>query len=263
MRFESSLGSIYYEYQPKSEGVVLAFFHVLASDHSMFKKQWPRFETTHSVLVWDMPWHGQSVYPAIEFSIATIVEVFVELLDHLGVERVVISGVSMGGYIAQHVALHYPSRVAALHLDSAHPLHLPFNKGVHILMRLHSLGLRVMPKGLISVLASRLLSTDAPSKALIRSHFQTFSRRHLIFLAEGAKYEILKGTSTFPDQATLLTNGAKDFRFIERRNIQAESDHHNVTHVIVSEGGHMHVKTYPSAYESTLRRFLSAWGLNE
>lgn len=54
------------------------------------------------------------------------------VLDDLGVERAHIAGMSMGGYIAQLLAIHHPSRVASLGLMSTSPSSEPeFLVGVH------------------------------------------------------------------------------------------------------------------------------------
>lgn len=66
------------------------------------------------LIVPDMRGFGQST-DGLPESIASLAEDCVGLLDAVHVDRpAVICGVSMGGYVAQHVAARYPERVAAL-----------------------------------------------------------------------------------------------------------------------------------------------------
>ena len=60
------------------------------------------------------------------------------LLDHLGIDRAIIIGDSMGGTIAQSFALNFPERVLALALveTSAHMKDAPFYQPLHDLIRL-------------------------------------------------------------------------------------------------------------------------------
>ena len=61
----------------------------------------------------DLPGFGESAVAA-GLTIDSIADVVAELLDHLGMnERVVVGGVSMGGYAALAFARLYPQRVRA------------------------------------------------------------------------------------------------------------------------------------------------------
>jgi pimeloyl-ACP methyl ester carboxylesterase len=63
----------------------------------------------------DLPGHGRSRGPGCD-RIATYGDWLVAFLDGIGLERVVLTGHSMGGGIALDVALRYPDRVAGLGL---------------------------------------------------------------------------------------------------------------------------------------------------
>ena len=66
-----------------------------------------------SVLAPDLPGHGRSEGPGRE-AIGEYARDVVSLLDALGVERAVVGGHSMGGAIAQAIALEHAERVAGL-----------------------------------------------------------------------------------------------------------------------------------------------------
>ena len=63
---------------------------------------------------------GQSDKPTGPYSMQMFADDTVGLMDHLGIDRAHILGVSMGGLIAQHIALSYPERVRKLVLGSTY-----------------------------------------------------------------------------------------------------------------------------------------------
>lgn len=66
------------------------------------------------VLTVDNRGTGQSDRPRRLWTMGTMADDVVAVLDHAGVDSAFIVGISMGGMIAQHVALRHPSRVRGL-----------------------------------------------------------------------------------------------------------------------------------------------------
>jgi pimeloyl-ACP methyl ester carboxylesterase len=54
--------------------------------------------------------------PAAVYSLTDLAHDLVGVIDHLGIARIHVVGVSMGGMIAQRLAIGWPERVASLHL---------------------------------------------------------------------------------------------------------------------------------------------------
>ncbi len=78
--------------------------------------QWPALSAHHRVAVFDNRGLGASGAPAGTWTMADFAADTLALMDHLSWERAHIVGVSMGGMIAQHIALHAPDRVRSLSL---------------------------------------------------------------------------------------------------------------------------------------------------
>lgn len=76
---------------------------------------------THKVVTYDNRGTGLSDKPDIPYSIALFASDAVGLLDALDIPRAHVFGVSMGGMIAQEMAIHYPERVASLILGCTTP----------------------------------------------------------------------------------------------------------------------------------------------
>jgi pimeloyl-ACP methyl ester carboxylesterase len=73
-----------------------------------------RFTDEHRVITFDNRGAGGTSAPAGPYTTAQLARDALGLLDHLGIESAVVLGVSMGGMIAQALALEAPERVTKL-----------------------------------------------------------------------------------------------------------------------------------------------------
>jgi len=90
---------------------VVMLSHSLATTREMWKPQLPALTRDYRVLNYEMRGHGRTSAPPGPYSFATLTADVVALLDHLKIERVAFVGLSIGGMIGQHVAIHHPSRL--------------------------------------------------------------------------------------------------------------------------------------------------------
>jgi len=90
-------------------------------DHTAWALQAPVLAAEHRVIAFDNRGAGQSEIPDGPYSIAGMAEDVVGLMDTLGLRRAHICGASMGGMIAQEVALRHPDRVRTLQLHCTTP----------------------------------------------------------------------------------------------------------------------------------------------
>jgi pimeloyl-ACP methyl ester carboxylesterase len=98
---------------------VLVMTHVLM-DSRMYARFAPTLAAAgHRVITPDMLGHGESEQPhdMIAHSMQQYGEDVIALLDHLGVERAVIGGTSLGANVALEAAVLAPERVRALVLE--------------------------------------------------------------------------------------------------------------------------------------------------
>lgn len=95
-------------------GVPLVLGHGFLMDSDMFAPQIRAFSGRHRVITWDQRGHGRTESSEEPFSYWDSADDLAALLDHLGVERAVIGGMSQGGFVALRFALRYPERTAGL-----------------------------------------------------------------------------------------------------------------------------------------------------
>src|SRR5262249_13399172 len=96
--------------------VVLA--HGFFMDQSMFDRQVEVLSPEFRLIRWDERGFGQTEEDGRPFTYWDSAADCIGLLDHLGLERAVIGGMSQGGYLSLRAALLAPARVKALILLS-------------------------------------------------------------------------------------------------------------------------------------------------
>ncbi|HEX4734378.1 MAG TPA: alpha/beta fold hydrolase [Thermoleophilaceae bacterium] len=101
------------------EGDPIVFVHGLSGAWVNWLENIPHFARDHRVIAMDLPGFGHSPMPAEKISVSGYGQIVDELLGALDVDRAVIVGNSMGGFIGAEVAIQFSTRVEKLVLVSA------------------------------------------------------------------------------------------------------------------------------------------------
>jgi aminoacrylate hydrolase len=124
-------------YQRRGKGPPLLGIMGFGLDQRFWASQIPVVTDTHEFITFDNRGIGRSRGegdPPIT-SIEDMVSDAVTLLDHLEIDRVLVYGTSMGGAVAQHLALEHPQRVSALILAVTWARPIEFMRRQHLLAK--------------------------------------------------------------------------------------------------------------------------------
>lgn len=101
-------------YVVEGQGFPLLLIHGLAGDHSAWDPQIAAWRERFRVIAPDSRGAGRSTQVDEPISTADMARDMLALLDHLGIDNAHVLGRSMGGAIAQHMAILAPRRVRTL-----------------------------------------------------------------------------------------------------------------------------------------------------
>jgi aminoacrylate hydrolase len=121
-------------YQQRGEGPVVLGIMGFGLDQRFWAAQIPTITERHTFLTLDNRGTGRSTGTP-STTIDEMVEDAVRLLDHLAIERAIVIGASMGGAIAQRLALDHPDRVVALILAVTWARPIEFMRRQEVLAR--------------------------------------------------------------------------------------------------------------------------------
>lgn len=110
---------IYFE--EHGSGTPLLCIMGFATDSIGWAMQTPAFAEKHRTIVFDNRGVGRSAKPAGPYAITKMADETAGLLDHLGIPSANVLGLSMGGMIAQELALRHPGKVDRLVLAATFP----------------------------------------------------------------------------------------------------------------------------------------------
>ena len=140
----AKVNGINIDYVVEGQGEPLVMIMGLAGDRGSWRFQTGFFKKHFRVVTFDNRGVGKSDKPAGPYTIKMMVDDTIGLMDYLGIEKAHVLGVSMGGMIAQELAINHPERVDKLVLGctfakagtSAHPPEMnrameAFGKSLH------------------------------------------------------------------------------------------------------------------------------------
>jgi 3-oxoadipate enol-lactonase len=118
MAFASVNGQrIHYE-DSGGNGLPVVLTHAFFFDHTMFDAQVMGLTPAFRLIRWDERCFGRTEWDGRPFTLWDSAADVLGLLDHLGIQRAVVGGMSQGGFVSLRVALLRPDRVTALLLFS-------------------------------------------------------------------------------------------------------------------------------------------------
>ena len=277
------LPSVQLSVSTHGRGLPLLLLHAFPLDHSMWAAQGPLADHLQ-LIVPDQRGFGGSAQlrailnPASELfvaapvvkSIAQLADDAVALLDALEISQpAVVCGISMGGYVAQHIAVRHPHRVRSLILvDTKLEADTPQVQAARsdLAAKVSRLGVGILAEAMIP----RLLA--APVHAASDPHHLQISaalRRMIVAQPVATIVAALDALGARPDRVaamrsvrvpTLLIGGEKDAITPPECLERAQSVIEKSRLLIVPNAGHMVPMEAPKRFNAAVLAFLQQTG---
>ena len=236
-------------YEDHGRGPALLFSHGYGATSGMWRGQVDALADHYRVLSWDMRGHGLSDSPAdvAHYAEAEAVADMAALLDRCGIERAVVGGLSLGGYISLAFHLEHPDRVLALMLFDTGPgykndaARKGWNENAEARARaFEKKGLEALGGGAEVRISQHRSATGLALAA--RGTLKQFDPRVIESLPH-------------IEVPSLVLIGAEDRPFLAATKYMAGKIP-RATHVVIDDAGHASNIDQPEAFNAAVRSFL-------
>ncbi len=113
------VGDINMYYEVHGEGMPLVLIHGLSADTNAWMFQTPELAKKYKVIIFDNRGIGQTDTPDMPYSAQMMADDTARLMDALDIAEAHFLGYSLGGFIAQELAIKYPQKVRSLILAAS------------------------------------------------------------------------------------------------------------------------------------------------
>ncbi|MFH0811292.1 MAG: alpha/beta hydrolase [Pseudomonadota bacterium] len=115
---KAKIGEIQINYEEYGQGLPLIMILGLGQDLATWGLQIPELSDRFRLILFDNRDSGKSSRCSETYTTETMARDTLGLMDYLGIDKTHLLGTSMGGMIAQHVAIMAPERISSLILSS-------------------------------------------------------------------------------------------------------------------------------------------------
>jgi pimeloyl-ACP methyl ester carboxylesterase len=260
MAFADVNGQKLYFEDSGGDGPAIIFSHGLFMDHEMFAPQVDALRDSWRCITWDERAHGATETSSDPFNYWDSASDLLGLLDHLGIERAVLAGMSQGGYLSLRAALTAPERVRALVLiDTQSGVEDPSKVAAYDQMIDLWAGDDGPPQELLDIVAAIILGDDWDGTAAWQAKWRTIpadSVRQAYATLTTREDDVTHrlGELTMP---ALVIHGDQDAA-IDVPAAEAMATALNAELVLIPGGGHAANLTHPEQSNAALTRFLAS-----
>ena len=246
------LNSIEIDYEVTGTGPVVLLGHGYGSTRHMWDDQHRALADRWRVVSWDMRGHGETDSPSDpkQYSAALIVADMHGLLQHLGVERAIIGGLSLGGYVSLAFALAHPAMTQALVICDSGPGYRNAEARAQWNQRAHERAASLESKGL-DALTRRSKETQ---QAVHRSAQGLAHAARGMLAQEGS--QVIDGLASIR-VPTLVIVGDQDQPFVAPSEYMAKKIA-GARLAVIPGAGHSSNLDQPEAFNRVLREFLQS-----
>ncbi|WP_246998818.1 alpha/beta fold hydrolase [Halosolutus gelatinilyticus] len=227
-------------------------------DHRMFDPQIaPLVDEGYRVVTWDVRGHGQSKPIGDEFTVSTVADDLLALIDHLGHETAILIGQSFGGYVSQEVVFRHPARVDAVVVIGTTDITTLPSRLERLGLKLSPYLFKVWPAGHLRTLIAentavtpdvQQYAADAAGQ-MTKQEFVTVWKAVATCLHEEPGYRI--------QQPFLLTHGEYDETGIISKAAPGWADREpNCRYEVIPDAGHNANQDNPDVFNRILLAFL-------
>lgn len=261
---DATLNGVRVSYERAGHGPTLLLLHGIGSSHRAFRHQLTGLADSFDVVAWDAPGYGRSADPPRPFTLEELADDAVALLDTLGVSKAHVLGQSMGGVVAELIALRHPDRVLRLVLADTNPgsgsLPEP-ERSDRVRRRLEAIE-RQSPRSIAEARAPALLSSAAPPELVAEVTDIMAEIRAPGYRAAAVAMGTTDLSAALQRIAapTLVLHGSED-RVIPLEVGRGLAAAIPGAHLVVLDGaGHASQQERPSAFNAAVRAFLTEDG---
>ncbi len=111
---QAQVNGITLAYSDRGAGLPIVFLHAFPLNRTMWAPQEEVLVSRFRVITVDLRGHGESAAPLWRYTIEQFADDVASLLDHLSIQKTVLVGLSMGGYVSFAFGRKYPDRIKAL-----------------------------------------------------------------------------------------------------------------------------------------------------
>jgi len=249
-------------YDDVGEGnVPIVFLHGFPFDKTMWQEQLNYLKTTNRVIACDIRGFGKSKDEESHLGMDLFANDLILFIDKLGLEKVIICGLSMGGFIALNAMKRFPSRFEALILCDTQCIadsHDVKAKRYKTIEDIKEYGVSNFNEGFLKKVFHEDSITNKPElveqlRSVVFSNSEHIICQGLVALAERSETCSITNTITIP---TLIICGREDaVTPLEESKFMNKNIQGSVLHVI-NNAGHVSNLEEPAKFNKLLRNFL-------
>jgi pimeloyl-ACP methyl ester carboxylesterase len=251
-------GTVHY-WTNEHTGEPILFTHGATMEHGMFQHQMEHFASDYKVISWDVPLHGLS-RPYKDFSLQHATDDLIQVLDAEGIAQAHLVGQSMGGYIIQIAALHYPDRVRSLVPVDSSPIQLSYYSNMdRWLLSITPFLLRLYPYNYLIKTIATQIALDKSVQAYALGVLKTMTTAEIAFIMD----KVYKGLLTYEQEyrlpcPLLIVYGDRDRsgRVVEYCKRWAKLEDRELK--VIPNAAHNSNQDNPIEFNRVLEEFLTA-----